>query len=582
MNNKMIKRVLIISLLSLLLPPFVFAQENRQEPSLRREVTLYNPYRPSLDATTKRNYLPEINDTIQTRPEFNYNVNAQPLMPQYTISPIKAASLLPDPLPKLYKSYINAGYGTHLTGLGEISITNERSKKGAIGFYARHFSSIGKTKLDNDKKVNSNYVDNDVSLFGKRFIDKSVLEGSIDFTQKTRHAFGYDTSFHDHAPKKDSVKMRYNDISIKTSYYSANLDSNRLYYNFDLDYDYFSYKENMSRHRVIMDGLLAKSVQSFYVGAGINYELYIPSDSISTESESIFALSPFLKKSSSQWNFKVGIEFLVDRAGDVHVYPDLNFGFAIVPSYINFFVNLGGYLERNDPLRVIGINPYLSDTRLFASDSIPSTLFRLPDTDHELIATAGFKGNTGIGGNYLISASYSIIENMLFYSNVASPSHTTAPRSVGNYFMPIADVGNILNIHGEITGKISEKLSFNGGLNFYNYDFENKPWNKPSWDLKGGLNYNLRDKILAGMELTAIGERTNAVNAGYHSQNAGYQLKEIEMPAHFNLNLKAEYRYSKILSVWLRANNIALKNYNEWAYYPSQRFIVMAGFTYSL
>jgi len=126
---KMIKRVLITLFLSLSILPCILAQE-----SLNREVTLYNPYQPSLNATMKRSYLPNMTDDIPSKPQFNYNVNAQPLMPEYTISPIRAASLLPDPLPKLYKSYINAGIGTHLSGLGEISIASERSKKGAGRF----------------------------------------------------------------------------------------------------------------------------------------------------------------------------------------------------------------------------------------------------------------------------------------------------------------------------------------------------------------------------------------------------------------------------------------------------------------
>jgi len=55
-----------------------------------------------------------------------------------------------------------------------------------------------------------------------------------------------------------------------------------------------------------------------------------------------------------------------------------------------------------------------------------------------------------------------------------------------------------------------------------------------------------------------------------------------EMPTHFNLNLSAEYRYSKILSFWAKLNNIANNHYYEWAYYPSQGFLFMLGFTYSL
>ena len=573
----MIKRVLITLFLSFLMLPCVLAQET----SIKREVTLYNPYKPSLNSATKRSYLPDLQDTILSKPQFRYDVNAQPLMSQYKISPIKAASILPDPLPKLYKSYINAGIGTHLSGLGELSIANERSNKGAIGFYGRHFSSSGKIKLYNNEKVNAGYMDNEASLFGRKFFNRSVLGGSVDFTQNIRHAFGYDTAFVGYAPEKDSVRMKYNDIGAKISYSSAELDSNRLYYDFNLSYDYFFHRKDNFRHRVLMDGVMAKTVSSFYVGSGINYELYMPSDSLSFNNEYIFALSPFVKKSSSQWNFKLGFEFLRDRDESFHVYPNLSFGFAVVPSYINFFANVDGYLERNDPTKIIGVNPYLFNARTFISDSVTYSLFRLPDTDHQIVATAGLKGSNGIGGRYLISASYSIIKNMLFYSNVVSPD-TVIPRVMGNYFMPVVDVGNIFNVHGEISGKISDKLSFDGSANIYNYDFDNKPWNKPAWDARFGLGYNLRDKILAGLDLTTLGKRTNVINADYHSKSSGYILQEIEMPVHFNINLKAEYRYSKILSFWVNINNISLKDYNEWAFYPSHRFLLMAGFTYSL
>jgi len=38
-------------------------------------------------------------------------------------------------------------------------------------------------------------MDNDVSLYGKKFINNSVLDGSVDLSQKTRYAYGYDTNF---------------------------------------------------------------------------------------------------------------------------------------------------------------------------------------------------------------------------------------------------------------------------------------------------------------------------------------------------------------------------------------------------
>ncbi len=50
-------------------------------------------------------------------------------------------------------------------------------------------------------------------------------------------------------------------------------------------------------------------------------------------------------------------------------------------------------------------------------------------------------------------------------------------------------------------------------------------------------------------------------------------------PVHVNINLSAEYRYTKILSFWVKVNNIAFNKYYEYAYYPTQRFLCMVGFS---
>ena len=171
----------------------VNAQAKKQGTELKREVTLYNPYKPALPDVKKKSYLPEINDTAMVNPSFSYEVVTTPFSPAYSISPIKAASLMSDPLPKLYKSYVKAGLGSNNTPFLELSIANHRSKKGAIGFYAKHYSSNGRVPLENRQRVFAGFMDNDATLFGKKFFRKNLLDLSANFTQKIRYAYGYDT-----------------------------------------------------------------------------------------------------------------------------------------------------------------------------------------------------------------------------------------------------------------------------------------------------------------------------------------------------------------------------------------------------
>jgi hypothetical protein len=570
------KRLLAIQLLIILIWLPVEAQTGQQD--LKREVTLYNPYKPSLSDVKKRSFLPDLNDTTKTRPDFNYNISTSLFSPEYIISPIKAATLLPDPLPKLYKSFVNFGLGTYFSPLAELSITNERSKKGAVGLYARHFSTNGNVKLDNGKKRYAGYMDNDVSLFGKKFFRNNFLEGSVDFAQKVRHAYGYDTNLDTilvYDPLKKDIKLGFNDLGASISFASLTLDSASFSYDFDVNYNIFYAAGKSYQHNAGFTGTMAKTYKGFYAGSGLEFEYYRPSALIWDKSKYIAGISPFIKKSTPQWNFKLGFQMILDKdtaaSAKFHFYPDVRFGFTIVPSYISLFAGLNGMLEKNEPMKIVEENPFLVRD---------GSLFLIPNTSHSLIVSAGLMGNTGIGGNYLVSASYSLINNMIFYSNLIFPGNYVP--EMGNYFISVADDAEVFKLHGEINGEITDKISYTGNASWYNYTvtYNKFAFNRPNWDGKICVRYNLRDKILAGAELTAIGKRRLSSTIFDTSLPTAFEVTDA--PVHFNLNLSAEYRYTKIMSFWLKLNNIANNRYYEWAYYPTQRFLCMVGFTYSL
>jgi hypothetical protein len=568
------KRTLIINIMCLLAYVPLTGQAVQQD--LKREVTLFNPYRPSLPDFRKKSFFPNMDDTARLKPVFKYVITTKPFIPQYTISPIKAASLQPDPLDKLYKSYINIGLGNYLTPLAELSITNERSKKGAIGFYARHFSTNGKVRLQNDKRVFAGYMDNDASLYGKKFFRENFLEGSVDFSQKVRYAYGYDTSITDYDPVKKEILMGYNNLGAQMSFASLTLDSSSFSYDFDIYYSYFYNVRTRFQHNAGITGKVATTYRDFYIGSGFDFDFYHPSDSIYDGSKYITSLSPFVRKSTSQWNFKIGVQLLLDKnmtdKSKFHLYPDVAFGFSIVPSYLSFFAGINGELEKNTPQKIILENPFVVRD---------GSLFTLKNTDKALIVSAGLKGNSGIEGGYLVSASYSIINDILFYTNFIFPDSVFSPE-MGSHFLPLEDDAELLTIHGEMNGRITDKIAYGGNANYYKYTLvENDyAWGKPSWDVSMGLKYNLRDKIITGMDVTATGERRLLASVINELPPATSVI--FHMPVHVNFNLSAEYRYTKILSFWLKFNNISLNRYYEWAYYPSQRFIGLIGFTYSL
>ena len=174
-----------------------------------------------------------------------------------------------------------------------------------------------------------------------------------------------------------------------------------------------------------------------------------------------------------------------------------------------------------------------------------------------------------------------MINNMLFFSNLIFHDPVFNPQT-GNLFIPLKDDAVLFNFHGEINGVISDKISYNGKINYYNYKLSNNeyPWSKQPWDGQVNVKYNLRDKIIAGVELSAMGKRKFiSTKNDIYLPTSTYIFKS---PMHVNINLNAEYRYTKILSFWLKVNNIAFNRNYDWAFYPTQRFMGMLGLTYSL
>jgi len=568
------KRIIITAALTIITS---YSFTHSQETPIRREITLYNPYKPSLPDVVKKSFLPDMTDTSVISPVISYEIRTNPYTPPYTISPLRPATMVPDPLNKLYNSYIKAGLGNYLSPLGEVSITNQRSKKGMAGFYAGHYSSGGKVSLDNGEKRFAGYMDNNASLYGKKFLEGSLLYGSADFSQKVRYAYGYDTSFPDYDPAKKDIRLNYISTGATAGIRSFNRDSSEISYKAELSFNFFSSGKSRNENNLNLSAEASKNFKGFYTGTALDYRYFKPAADISSSGVWILSLSPYLKKKTEEWDFKLGASVLLDRelddAAKLRLYPDFRFSFGIVPYYARFFAELSGKLETNRPETLTGINPFI----------IPDTmLYHVRSTSNPVILSSGFTGETGLDGFYRIYASYTIADNLVMFSNYASFDALNVYQR-GNYFLPVFDDAEILSLNGETAGRINNYLKFTAAASWFRYTLTNynSAWGLPDWTAKIKLEYNLRNKIIADFRINATGNR-KALQTTDDLETAMTTTREISLNSNVTFGLGAEYRYTKILSFWIKFNNISFSKYYEWAWYPSQRFNFMAGFTYSL
>ena len=100
------------------------------------------------------------------------------------------------------------------------------------------------------------------------------------------------------------------------------------------------------------------------------------------------------------------------------------------------------------------------------------------------------------------------------------------------------------------------------------------PWQSPDYEFSISTSYNMQNKILVNAEFIYF-ERMYALSYN----NNFIETQEIRNRPDFNLGL--EYRYTKLLGIFLKMNNLASLRYYSWNNYPVQKFNILGGLSFS-
>jgi hypothetical protein len=535
------------------------------------EITVVSSYQPSVSDAFKINTSPSIDPDKIEKPSFNYEVKSFSYAPEASLKTITPAKITGESVSKLYKNYIKAGLGNYTTPYFELFANKLRSKKSSFGAHVKHISSNGKIK-DFAPTANS---ENELQLYGKRFGSRHTFSSEVFYKRKGIHYYGYKPAdFPEIDLSKKDIAQHYNLIGFNNSY-ESNFNSNRkLNHSFVLNYYYLLDKIKTSEHNIYFKTDINKDVQVFdfsefqQLGVEAEADFYFDKDSLYNANNGIFRVLPYYKLAFSQYRFKLGINtvFESNTTSYMHFYPVVHAEVDVIKNTLTTYAGIRGDMKKNSFKSFMDENPFITP------------IIEKQFTNYKFDQYGGVKGKITNYFDYNLSFINSSNHNMPFFINDTlnglENQFTVVYDSIVKYSRVIAEFGFHLN------SKLNAMLR--GQYNNYFMDKEERPWHKPSLEISFSMNYNIQDKILLNAEVFSRSKMyAKLINYEVQDNNLKRIVTVEKIDGMVDINLGVEYKYSKVLTGFVKFNNILSQRYYHWYNYPSYRFNFLLGVSYS-
>ncbi len=550
------------------------AKAQSQEITKEGEVTVIAPYEPTVSDASKISLSPRIPDERLDKPDFNYSIKSKTLKVPVLLEPIKPAKIAGESVTELYKNYLRAGIGNYWTPYIEFNANKLRSKNNAFGVHAKYLASFGGIK---------DYAFPGSSVFGldgygKKFFKQHTLSGDAAYKRTGVHFYGFKPDdFPELDLEKNDYKQAYNLIEMKTGLESNYTGDDKFNHYLNFRYYYLIDKFKAQESNIKFDAGLNKNTTFFNfseneklgLDAGVDY--YFDKDTLSNLNQGIIRFDPYYNLGFEQYYFKVGLKMDLESGPTsyFHVYPIVRAEVQVVKDILITYAGIFGEMMPNSLRSMSDENPFIISTleKRFSNNNFSQY--------------GGLKGHITKYLDYNVSFVNSTIENMPFYVN---DTVSAIADGLNNQFTVVYDKVKYSRVIGEFGFHYKNKFNamLRGKYNNYFLDNENKPWHKPTLEINLSADYNMQDKIWIKAEVFT----RNKTYARTFEKTASVPVVTttevpVELKGFADINLGVEYRYTKLLSGFINFNNILGQRYFRWYNYPSYRFNMMLGVTYS-
>lgn len=542
-------------LLLFAIPFLLVAQQPVKENLGDKEYVIVKDYKPVLGESLKLSETPEGDTSSSVPPVLEYDVRAKKASADYEASVIKAVSIKDEQLAKLYRTYVRLGIGNYTTYLGDLYVNALRSKQGAAGLALNHhsgnpgFSDAGA----------AGFSKNHAGLYGKYFLENSTFTGNVDYNRDVVHFYGYDT---DTVIEKNKIKQRFNRLGLNFGLASNYLTRDNLDYAANFGYSTLSDFYDVTENDFLLSGKAGKEISDYYLNADVSFNYFkktrAKGEIISLSNDlkrSIISAAPTLKFIKEKFNLDLGFNFSVEKNKDtkVRLFPKINISVPIAENILYVFAGANGNVIKNSYQTIIEENPFVS------------SVIQPLNSVNKLELKGGLNGNFSQRISFMAMVKYSSIDNMLLYIN---------DTTYFNKFNVLYVNGSVLDVHAEVSYNSPSK--FTASLKFDQYSYKmthgEKAWHRPGMEVALTAGYNIWDKILVNAAVYGYGSyyvrQTDTLTSQFTSDKVN---------GFADINLGLEYRYSKILSIFLNFNNLGFAKYYRWYNYPTEKFNMIGG-----
>ncbi len=528
-----------------------------QEDTLRNiQTTVKGVYTFKVAEAKKLDYNPEVDPPKLNAPTLTYSIEEKAYTTKPEIIPAKPQGYNARENERMYGNYTKIGYGMYNTPLFETYFHNTRSKNIDYGIRYNFLSS---------EYLKTNQVFSDNTVLGH-------LTYNLTSASKINIHSGYERNrinwygFNPDSAKFDiqTTKNIYNNFSIGSDFEKRGESKNDFSYAAGIEYyflkDRYRNKENFFEAK----GEVTKMVRQHLLTVPLSIS-YTTFGKDTTYNRLSIDLNPRYFLDYGRLTLNVGFNSILfhDSIDNKPFwYPYADFKIKIIENKLMGHLGVDGGVQQNTYSYFTKQNPFLD------------TVIELKHTINKVKVLGGLWGSINNKIAFGIDADFGNYLEMPFYL-----CDTTPLRK----YIVVYDNIDILNVKATLQLQWAEKFKSTLEFSYHNY----KPgdqlyyWNMPSLDAKLNLQYNYNNKFTARVTTYYIGERYGK-NVEYRDPAKAAQNSEsVKLPALVDVNILLEYRYNKMIGVFLNGSNLTNQAYRRWLNYPGYKLSVLGGVAFT-